>query len=70
MKISPRLFSQKNLFKPDYDIKSYVQFSGIEVIRLSSHQCWLMFLGLSDPDPDPLVRGTDPGSAPDPSLFS
>jgi hypothetical protein len=26
-----------------------------------------MFLGLQDPDPDPLVRGTDP--APDPSLF-
>ncbi len=25
-----------------------------------------MFLGLSDPKPDPLVRGTDP--APDPSL--
>jgi hypothetical protein len=21
-----------------------------------------MFLGLPDPDPDPLVRGTDPGS--------
>jgi hypothetical protein len=26
-----------------------------------------MFLGLQDPDPDPLVRGTD--SDPDPSLF-
>jgi hypothetical protein len=25
-------------------------------------------LGL--PDPDPLVRGADPGPAPDPSLFS
>jgi hypothetical protein len=24
-----------------------------------------MFLGLQDPDPDPLVRGTDP----DPSIF-
>jgi hypothetical protein len=27
-----------------------------------------MFLGL--PDPDPLVRGTDPAPDPDPSLFS
>ncbi len=27
-----------------------------------------MFLGLLDPNPDPLVRGTAP--APDPSLFS
>jgi hypothetical protein len=25
-----------------------------------------MFLGLLDPDPDPLVRGTDPDTAPDP----
>jgi hypothetical protein len=25
-----------------------------------------MFLGLLDPDPDPLVRGTDPDSDPDP----
>jgi hypothetical protein len=24
----------------------------------------LMFLGLQDPDPDPLVRGTDPGLDP------
>jgi hypothetical protein len=29
-----------------------------------------MFLGLLDPDPDPLVRGTDPDQKPDPSLFS
>jgi hypothetical protein len=30
-----------------------------------------MFLGLLDPDPDPLVRGTDPESdrAPDPSFI-
>jgi hypothetical protein len=27
-----------------------------------------MFLDLPDPDPDPLVRGTDPNPAPDPSL--
>jgi hypothetical protein len=29
-----------------------------------------MFLGLLDPDPDPLDRGTDPDPAPDPSLYS
>jgi hypothetical protein len=29
-----------------------------------------MFLGLLDPDPDILVRRTDPDPAPDPSLFS
>jgi hypothetical protein len=29
-----------------------------------------MFLDLLDPDPDPLVRGTDPNPVPDPSLFS
>ncbi len=29
-----------------------------------------MFLGLQDPDMVPLVRGTDPALAPDPSLFS
>jgi hypothetical protein len=32
-----------------------------------------MFLGLQDPDPDPLFRGTDPSQDPDrasdPSLF-
>ncbi len=28
-----------------------------------------MFLGLTDPDSDPLVRGTDPDPAPDPSLY-
>jgi hypothetical protein len=28
-----------------------------------------MFLGLQDPDPDPLVRGTDPDPAQDPSFF-
>ena len=27
-----------------------------------------MFLGLLDPDPDPLVRGLDPDSALDPDL--
>ncbi len=27
-----------------------------------------MFLGLLDPDPDPLVRGMDPDLAPDPYL--
>jgi hypothetical protein len=27
-----------------------------------------MFLGLPDPGPDPLVRGTEPEPAPDPSL--
>ncbi len=25
--------------------------------------------GLLDPDPDPLVRGTDPDPAPDPSII-
>ncbi len=29
-----------------------------------------MFSGLPDPEPDLLVRGTDPAPAPDPSLFS
>ncbi len=29
-----------------------------------------MFLGLPDSGPDPLVRGTDPDPATDPSLFS
>jgi hypothetical protein len=28
-----------------------------------------MFLGLLDPDPDPLVRGMDPDQDPDPSIF-
>jgi hypothetical protein len=27
-----------------------------------------MFLGLLDPDPDTLVRGTDPDLTPDPSI--
>jgi hypothetical protein len=27
-----------------------------------------MFLGLLDPDPDPLVRGMDPDVDPDPSI--
>jgi hypothetical protein len=27
----------------------------------------IMFLGLPDPDPDPLVRGMDPDLAPDPA---
>ncbi len=26
--------------------------------------------GINLPDPDPLVRGTDPGTVPDPSLLS
>ncbi len=32
----------------------------------------LMFLGLPAPDPDPLLRGTEPDPAPDldPSVFS
>ncbi len=28
-----------------------------------------MFLGIEDPGPDQLARGTDPNPAPDPSLF-
>ncbi len=28
-----------------------------------------MFLGLLDPDPDPLVRGMDPGQDPNPSII-
>jgi hypothetical protein len=28
-----------------------------------------MFLGLLDPDPDPLVRGTDPAPDPEPSII-
>jgi hypothetical protein len=28
-----------------------------------------MFLGLQDPDPDPLVRGMDPDPAPNPSII-
>jgi hypothetical protein len=28
-----------------------------------------MFLGLLDPDPDPLVRGMDPDPSPDPSII-
>ncbi len=28
-----------------------------------------LFMGLLDPDRDPLVRGTDPAPAPDPYLF-
>jgi hypothetical protein len=27
-----------------------------------------MFLGVLDPEPDPLVRGTDPAPTPDPSI--
>ncbi len=29
-----------------------------------------MFLGIQDPDQDPLVRGTEPDPDKDPSLFS
>jgi hypothetical protein len=28
-----------------------------------------MFLGLLDPDPDPLVRGMDPNPTPDPPII-
>ncbi len=28
-----------------------------------------IFLGLRDPDPDPIVRGMDPAPAPDPSII-
>jgi hypothetical protein len=36
------------------------------VLRIRIH--WIhMFLGLQDPDPDPLVRGMDPD--PDPSII-
>jgi hypothetical protein len=28
-----------------------------------------MFLGILDPDPDPVVRDTDPHPAPDPSII-
>jgi hypothetical protein len=41
---------------------SFLAVLGIRIRRIR------MFLGLQDPDPDPLVRGPDPVS--DPSLFS
>jgi hypothetical protein len=37
------------------------------VLRIRIHQIH-KFLGLLDPDPDPLVRGMDPDPAPDPSI--
>jgi hypothetical protein len=37
----------------------FFQCSGIRIHRIH------MFLGLLDPDPDPLVRGMDPDPAPD-----
>ncbi len=36
--------------------------------RIQIHQIH-MFLGLQDPDPDPLVRGMDPDLDPDPSII-
>jgi hypothetical protein len=40
----------------------FIIFWSITVLRMRIH----MFLGLLDPDPDPLVRGMDPD--PDPAL--
>ncbi len=40
-------------------------FSAVLGIRIRIQ----MFLGLQDPDPDPLVRGMDPDQAPDPFLL-
>jgi hypothetical protein len=37
------------------------------VLRIRIHRIH-MFLGLLDPDPDPLVRGMDPDLDPDPSI--
>jgi hypothetical protein len=37
-------------------------------IRIRIHRIH-MFLGLLDPDPDPLVRGMDPALDPDPSII-
>jgi hypothetical protein len=44
----------------------------VNVVSLSIHlsnRMFRMFFGLPDPDKNPLVRGTDPDPAPDPSLF-
>ncbi len=38
----------------------------IRILRIHRIQ---MFLGHKDPDPDPLVRGMDPGMDPDPSVI-
>jgi hypothetical protein len=45
-----------------------MHFSGVLGIMIRIRRI-RMFLGLQNPDPDPLVRGTDPDQAPDPSLF-
>jgi hypothetical protein len=44
-------------------LRSFGPVLGIRIRRIR------MFLGLQDPDPEPLVRGTDPDQALDPSLF-
>jgi hypothetical protein len=50
------------IFKCDGSLKAVLRIG----IRIRIHRIH-MFLGLQDPDPDPLVRGMDPD--PDPSIF-
>jgi hypothetical protein len=39
----------------------------VALLRIRIRIYWIyMFLGLLEPDPDPLVRGMDPDWAPDP----
>jgi hypothetical protein len=53
------------MMMPNYDKYTddvgYTHMLGVRIRRIC------MFFGL--PDPDPLVRGTDPDPDPDPSLF-
>ena len=48
---------------------SYLKFTPVLRIRIRIHRIH-MFLGLLDPDPDPLVRGMNPAPDPDPSILS
>jgi hypothetical protein len=50
---------RSNVDPAEHCFEPYVAVLGIRIRKIR------MFLGLQDPDPDPLVRGTDP----DPSLL-
>jgi hypothetical protein len=57
------MFIQQRMFKQKFNLlacKSTARNLIKAVLRIWSR----MFLGLLDPDPDPLVRGTDPDPAP------
>ncbi len=48
-----------------------IYFNYLSVLRIQIRIHWIhMFLGLLDPDPDPLVRGMDPDLDPDPYHYA